>query len=77
MFRFTKRDYALWSGSLLCIVVAFLLFDRTSYLSLIASAIGVTALIFNAKGNPFGQLLIIVFSLFYGWISFSFAYYGE
>lgn len=77
MFRFTKREYALWSGSLLCVFLAFLLFDRTSYLSLIASAIGVTALIFNAKGNPFGQFLIILFSLFYGWISFTFAYYGE
>ena len=77
MFRFTKREYALWGGSLLCVFLAFLLFDRTSYLSLIASAIGVTALIFNAKGNPFGQFLIIVFSVFYGWISFTFAYYGE
>ena len=44
---------------------------------MIASAIGVTSLIFNAKGNPVGQLLIIVFSLFYGYISFTFAYYGE
>ncbi len=77
MFGFTKREYALWGGSLLCLLVAFLLFDRTSWLSLIASAIGVTALIFNAKGNPFGQLLMILFSLFYGYISFTFAYYGE
>ena len=77
MFGFTKRECALWGGSLLSLLVAFLLFDRTSWLSLIASAIGVTALIFNAKGNPVGQLLIIVFSLFYGYISFTFAYYGE
>lgn len=40
--------------------------------------IGVTSLIFNAKGNPFGQLLMmIIFSLLYGIISYSFAYYGE
>lgn len=34
-------------------------------------------LIFNAKGNPFGQLLMIIFSLIYGVISYSFSYYGE
>lgn len=34
-------------------------------------------LIFNAKGNPAGQLLTVIFSLLYGSISFTFAYYGE
>jgi nicotinamide mononucleotide transporter PnuC len=46
-------------------------------MTLLASLIGVTSLIFNAKGNPFGQFLMVVFSLLYGIISFSFAYYGE
>ena len=34
-------------------------------------------MIFNAKGNPFGQLLMVIFSILYGIISFSFSYYGE
>ena len=46
-------------------------------MTLIASLIGVTSLIFNAKGNPFGQLLMVVFSILYGIISYSFNYYGE
>lgn len=46
-------------------------------MTLIASMIGVTSLIFNAKGNPIGQFLMIVFSLLYGVISYDFAYYGE
>lgn len=46
-------------------------------MTLIASLIGVTSLIFNAKGNPFGQVLMVIFSLFYGFISYRFAYYGE
>ena len=46
-------------------------------MTLWASLIGVTSLIFCAKGNPFGQFLMILFSLLYGLISFSFAYYGE
>lgn len=46
-------------------------------MTLCASLIGVTSLIFNAKGNPFGQLLMVVFSLLYGIISYTFSYYGE
>ena len=46
-------------------------------MTLIASLIGVTSLIFNAKGNPFGQLLMVVFSILYGIISYTFSYYGE
>ena len=46
-------------------------------MTLVASLIGVTSLIFNAKGNPIGQALMIIFSLLYGIISYHFAYYGE
>ena len=74
---FTKFEFILWSSSVLFILVSFLIFDRTNYMTLTASLIGVTSLIFNAKGNPFGQLLMIIFSILYGIISFSFAYYGE
>ena len=48
-----------------------------SILSLIASLIGVTALIFVAKGYVLGQLLSVVFSVLYGIVSYSQAYYGE
>ena len=74
---FTKAELALWLGSVLMIVTAFCLFDRESYLTLIASLIGVTSLIFAAKGHPVSQVLMIVFSILYGIISYSFAYYGE
>lgn len=40
------------------IIISFCVFDRINYMTLCASLIGVTSLIFNAKGNPFGQLLI-------------------
>lgn len=74
---FSKLEMALWSSSVVLIVAAFFAFDRESYLTLAASLIGVTSLIFNAKGNPFGQFLMVVFSLLYGMISFRFHYYGE
>ena len=74
---FSKNEIILWVSSVSLIVISFLLFDRENYLTLCASLIGVTSLIFNAKGNPFGQFLMIIFSLLYGFISFAFAYYGE
>ena len=50
---FSKGEIMLWSISVLLITATFFLFDRENYLTLAASLVGVTALIFNAKGNPF------------------------
>lgn len=74
---FTKQELLLWLTSMGLIIVAFFNFDKSGYLTLVASLIGVTSLIFNAKGNPLGQFLMVIFSLLYGIISYSFAYYGE
>lgn len=74
---FSIAEIGLWCCSIATIIISFCMFDRENYLTLVASLIGVTALIFNAKGNPFGQFLTILFSLVYGVISFTFAYYGE
>ncbi|MBE6799749.1 MAG: nicotinamide mononucleotide transporter [Ruminococcaceae bacterium] len=74
---FSVFEIILWSLSVLAIVISFAIFDKSNYLTLCASLIGVTSLIFCAKGNPFGQILMIIFSTIYGIISFSFSYYGE
>jgi len=74
---FSRLEWGLWGSSVLLIVASFLAFDRENVLTLVASLVGVTSLIFNAKGNPIGQLLMVVFSLLYGIISYTFAYYGE
>ncbi|MBR6645490.1 MAG: nicotinamide mononucleotide transporter [Clostridia bacterium] len=74
---FSKSEIILWSSSVLLIILSFCLFDKENFMTLIASLIGVTSLIFNAKGNPFGQLLMVVFSILYGIISYTFSYYGE
>jgi nicotinamide riboside transporter PnuC len=71
---FSKTEIILWISSVSGIILSFSVFDRANYMTLSASLIGVTSLIFNAKGNPFGQLLMIVFSMLYGIISYTFAY---
>lgn len=74
---FTKAEKMLWMFSAIGIIVAFVAFDRDNYITLMASLIGVTSLIFNAKGNPIGQFLMIIFSVLYGFISYTFSYFGE
>jgi len=76
LFDLTKFEWCLWIGSVLAVVTAFLLFSA-DYLTLAASLIGVTSLIYAAKGNPVGPALMIAFSIMYGVISFFFRYYGE
>ncbi len=74
---FSTGEILLWIFSVALILIAFYMFGGNGFLSLIASMIGVTSILLNAKGNPVGQLLMIVFSLLYGIISYSFSYYGE
>ena len=74
---FSKEELTLWCSSSGLILVSFFLFDRVNFMTLAASLIGTTSLIFNAKGNPIGQALMIVFSLLYGVISYTFSYFGE
>ena len=73
----TKFELRLWLVSMVVVDASFLLSPAKDYLTLTASLIGVTALIFVAKGYVLGQILTVIFAVFYGIISFYFTYYGE
>lgn len=75
--KLTKFEWLLWTASVSVVMLSFLLPKEKDVWSLIASLIGVTALIFVAKGMVLGQLLCVVFALFYGIVSWSQRYYGE
>ena len=76
-FRELDRfEAGLWLGSLAVIAVSFAV-GGGNYLTLAASLIGATALIFVAKGQVFGQIMTVVFALFYSVISLEQSYYGE
>lgn len=72
----TSFERKLWGISMVIVVVSSLA-SGVSALHLITSLIGVTALIFVAKGHVLGQILTIVFGCLYGLISYQYAYYGE
>ena len=77
-FRDLNRfEWALWLSSVTVITLSFILSGGGDWLSMTASLIGVTALIFVAKGYVLGQVLTVVFAVFYGVVSCIFRYYGE
>jgi nicotinamide mononucleotide transporter PnuC len=73
----TKTERTIWLSSLAVIALTSVLVPNPDIFSTVASLIGVTALIFVAKGYVLGQVLTIFFSLFYGVVSWFFQYYGE
>lgn len=73
----TRGERRLWLCSMIVVTASFVFSGGGDWLSCIASLIGVTALIFVAKGYVLGQVLTVVFAAFYGVISFFFRYYGE
>ncbi len=73
----TGFELGLWLTSMAVVVLSAIVSGGKDVLSSAASLIGVTALIFVAKGYVLGQVLTIVFAVFYGVVSFHFRYYGE
>ena len=66
-----KNELALWLCSVILLTMAFVINPNKNVLNFIATLIGVTSLIFNAKGDVLGQVLMVVFSVLYGIISYS------
>ena len=72
-----KREWCLWIVSMIVVAASNLLTGETEPVTLAATLIGVTALIFVARGDVWGQVLTVIFSLLYAVVSWEFRYYGE
>ena len=73
----SRKEWAIWIGSLIIVAVSNIISNNIDWLTLIAALVGVTSLIFAAKGNVWAQILMILFSILYGIISYRFRYWGE
>ena len=73
----TKKEWGLWLGSIVIVIMSNILSGDVDLLTLVAACVGITSLIFAAKGNVWAQILMIVFSILYGIISWKFRYWGE
>ena len=67
----------MWAASLFIVAVSNMASGSVDILTLAAAMVGVTSLIFAAKGNVWAQILMIIFSILYGVISWRFRYWGE
>ena len=75
--QLNKFEWILYTTSVVTIIVSYFVSGYGGLLQMITSLIGVTALIFVAKGLIIGQAMTVLFSVFYGIISLSFHYWGE
>lgn len=73
----SPAEWLLWGFSVAAVLAAASLFGGMEPVEILASVVGVTSLVFNARGNPVGQALMLIFSIMYAVISFSARYYGE
>ena len=74
---FSLFERILWCFSLLTVTVSYIFSPEFMPVTFIASLIGVTSLIFIAKGNAWGQVLMLIFGVLYAIISYKQRYYGE
>lgn len=75
--QLTPAERAIWIISALSVIISYAVFGGGSVVKLITTLVGVTALVFVAKGYVIGQILTIVFAVMYGVVSYWFRYYGE
>ena len=73
----TPFEICLWLFSSAVTVLSYVLSPEGGLINFLASFIGVTAILFVAKGRILGQILSIVFALLYGYVSLKYRYYGE
>lgn len=71
------KEIILWIISLVVVISSYLLSGQYQLITILAPIVGVTCLIFVAKGHILGQILTVVFSILYAIVSFQFHYYGE
>lgn len=72
-----KREWILWLTSLAVVTASNLMTGAVDPVNLVATLVGVTALILVARGDVWGQLLSILFAALYSVTSFRYQYYGE
>ena len=72
-----KRDIAIWLVSVTVVIISNILSGKFDIVNLTATFLGATSLILLAKGNVWGNIIMIVFSILYGIASFRYRYWGE
>lgn len=70
-------EWVLLLGGIAAVIVGFFIGEEKNYLSLASSILGITCIMFNAKGSVWGQFVAIGFAITYALLAYTKAYYGE
>ena len=76
-FALSPGERGLWLFSVAVVAIASVLGGQTTAAGVLGPVIGVTALIYIARGAVLGQVLMVVFSLVYGICPFSASIMGR
>lgn len=74
---FTRWDWFVLLFSLTAVMVCNLITPGVTWSTALGVVVGAVALVFMARGDVWGQVLTVVFSILYGITSWHFRYYGE
>ena len=75
--QLNKRDWCVLLVSLAVVMLCNTLTPTASLTTKMGVVVGAVALVLMAKGDVWGQILTVVFSVLYGFTSWQFRYYGE
>jgi nicotinamide mononucleotide transporter PnuC len=75
--QLSTKDWILYLVSLAVVIPSNFFGGSPDPINLVATAVGITGLIFVARGDVWGQVLFVLFAVLYAITSFRFAYYGE
>ena len=74
---FSIFEWILWLGSIITVVIFFIVLKNPEWLYLVTTITGITSLIFLSKGNLVGLILSTIFSVFYVIVAINYRYYSE
>ena len=74
---FERKEWILYGLSLLVVVGSNFFSNNIDFINILASILGVTTLIFIAKGRVFGQVLAVLFGVLYSISALRLKYYSE
>lgn len=75
--QLNKKDWCVLALSLTLVMLCNVLTPSATLTTKVGVVVGAIALILMAKGDVWGQILTVVFSVLYGITSWQFRYYGE
>lgn len=74
---FKIQEWVIYISSLIVVLFSNFATGKVDFINLLGTIVGVTSLIFIAKGNVIGQMLSVLFGILYSITAIKYRYYSE